>query len=251
MADQLPPTVFMSSDMLRWLSILLLWPVALLAQDQAVTRIVTGQEVQQAIIERLASAGEVAAPNVMAEKQFYACDAPLEVEQAFSGWRSVTVRCPSPVEWSIALRAQVLGAVPHVPQASEAYVTQAVFLRRPLRSGDRIQEGDLELRPIDPLSVSSVYIAIEDVAGRVLSQSLTPRVPVSPRHLQRNWAVNTDDIVTLQIVNGGIEIESPGIALEPGQIGDIILLRNLSSGSEVTGRISQERKVQVLSKMAP
>jgi len=240
----------MCSDMLRWLCFLPFWPITLLAQDQAVTRIVTGQEVQQAIIERLASAGEVAAPNVMAEKQFYACDAPLEVEQAFSGWRSVTVRCPSPVEWSIALRAQVQSAVPHVPQASAAYVTQAVFLRRPLRSGDRIQAGDLELRLIDPLSASNVYIAIEDVAGRVLSQSLTPRVPVSPRHLQRDWAVNTDDIVTLQIVSGGIEIESPGIALEPGQIGDNIRLRNLSSGSEVTGRISQGKKVQVTSKMA-
>ena len=240
----------MCSDMGRWLCILLIWPVALWAQDQPVTRIVSGQEVQQAIIARLASAGEVAAPNVMAEKQFYACDAPLEVEQAFGGWRSVTVRCPSPVEWSIALRAQVQGAAPHVPEARESYVTQAVFLRRPLRSGDRIQPDDLELRPIDPLSVSSVYIAIEDVAGRVLSQSLTPRVPVSPRHLQRDWAINADDIVTLQIVNGGIEIESPGIALEPGQIGDNIRLRNLSSGSEVTGRISAERKVHVISKMA-
>jgi len=241
----------MSSDMLRWLCILLFWPVALLAQNQAVTRIVTGQEVQQAIIERLASVGEVAAPNVMAEKQFYACDAPLEVEQAFSGWRSVTVRCPSPVVWSIALRAQVLGAVPHVPQASEAYVTQAVFLRIPLRSGDRIQADDLELRPIDPLSASNVYVAIENVEGRVLSQSLTPRVPISPRHLQRDWAINTDDIVTLQIVNGGIEIEGPGIALEPGQIGDNIRLRNMSSGTEVIGRVFQKRKVQVISKMAP
>ena len=237
--------------MIRWLSIVLFWPVALLAQDQAATRIVTGQEVQQAIIERLASVGEIAAPNVMPEKQFYACDAPLEVEQAFSGWRSVTVRCPSPVEWSIALRAQVQGALPHVPKVAEGKVAQAVFLRRPLRSGDRIQLDDLEIRPIDPLSVNNVYIVIEDVVGRVLSQSLTPRVPVSPRHLQRDWAINADDIVTLQIVNGGIEIESPGIALEPGQIGDNILLRNLSSGSEVIGQISQERKVQVISKMAP
>ena len=241
----------MCSDMVRWVFFLLILPVALLAQDRAVTRIVTGQEVQEAIIERLARAGEVAAPNVMTEKQFYACDAPLEVEQAFGGWRSVTVRCPSPVEWSIALRAQVQGAAPHVPQATEGYVTQAVFLRRPLRSGDRIQPDDLELRPIDPLSASSVYVAIEDVAGRVLSQSLTPRVPVSPRHLERDWAIVTDDIVTLQIVNGGIEIESSGIALEPGQIGDNIRLRNLSSGSEVTGRISQERKVQIIAKVAP
>ena len=70
--------------MVRWVFFLLIWPVTLLAQDLAVTRIVTGQEVQQAIIERLARAGEVAAPNVMTEKLFYACDAPLEVEKALA-----------------------------------------------------------------------------------------------------------------------------------------------------------------------
>lgn len=215
------------------------------------SRMVTGQEVQTAIIERLASVGEVAAPNVMSEKQFYACDAALEVEPAFGGWRSVTVRCRSPVEWSISVRAQVKGALPHVPQTAEGFATQAVFLRRPLRSGDRIQAGDLEVRPIDPLSVSSVYVSIEDVVGRVLTQSLTPRVPVSPRHLERDWAVRVDDVVTLQIVRGGIEIESSGIALEPGQIGDTIRLRNVSSGSEVIGRVSPERKIQVLSKVTP
>lgn len=215
------------------------------------SRMVTGQEVQSAIIERLAREGEVAAPNVMPEKQFYACDAALEVEPAFGGWRSVTVRCPSPVEWSISVRAQVKGAIPHVPQSSQGYTTHAVFLRRPLRSGDRIQASDLEVRPIDPLTVSSVYVLVDDVVGRVLTQSLTPRIPISPRHLEREWAVRVDDVVTLQIVRGGIEIETSGIALEPGQIGDIIRLRNISSGAEVTGQVSPERKIHVLSKVTP
>jgi flagella basal body P-ring formation protein FlgA len=222
--------------------------VGINAQAETTTRVVTGLEMQEAIIDRLSKAGEVAAPNVLPEKQFYACDAPLEVEPAFGGWRSVTVRCPSPVEWEIAVRAQVKGAVALLPEASPSYATQAIFLRRPLRSGARIQADDIETRPIDPLVADSVYTEPADVIGRVLSQSLTTRLPVMPRHLEREWAVNANDTVSIQIVRGGIEIESSGIALEEGQIGDTILVLNVSSGSELIGRILQEKKVEIISK---
>jgi flagella basal body P-ring formation protein FlgA len=66
--------------------------------------------------------------------------------------------------------------------------------------------------------------------------------------LEREWAVNADDTVSIQIVRGGIEIESSGIALEAGQIGDTIRILNVSSGSELIGRIVQEKKVEIISK---
>jgi flagella basal body P-ring formation protein FlgA len=233
---------------MRQILALFLILVGINVQAETTTRVVTGLEMQGAIIDRLSKAGEVAAPNVLPEKQFYACDAPLEVEPAFGGWRSVTVRCPSPVEWEIAVRAQVKGAVALLPETSQSYATQAIFLRRPLRSGARIQADDIETRPIDPLVADSIYTEPSDVIGRVLSQSLTTRLPVMPRHLEREWAVNTNDTVTIQIVRGGIEIESSGIALEEGQIGDTILVLNVSSGSELVGRIVQEKKVEIISK---
>jgi len=237
---------FISSDMIQLLLILIMVPFALIAQEQAAARVVTGQEVQDVVIERLANAGEVSAPNVMPEKKFYSCDAPLEVEPAFGGWRSVTVRCPSPVTWSILVRAQVQGAIALIPEASQGYTTQAVFLRRPLRGGDRIQVEDLELRPIAPLNSSSVYNALEDVVGRVLVQSLSPRVPVMPRHLERDWAVDLGDVVSLRVVRGGTEIETFGVALESGQIGDKIRIENRSSGRELIGHIGPGGIIQVL-----
>jgi flagella basal body P-ring formation protein FlgA len=222
--------------------------VGINAQAETTTRVVTGLEMQEAIIDRLSKAGEVAAPNVLPQKQFYACNAPLEVEPAFGGWRSVTVRCPSPVEWEITVRAQVKGAVALLPETSQAYATQAIFLRRPLRSGARIQAGDIETRPIDPLVANSIYTDPMDVINHVLSQSMTTKVPLMPRHLERKWAINADDTVSIQIVRGGIEIESSGIALEAGQIGDTILILNVSSGSKLIGRIVQEKKVEIISK---
>jgi flagella basal body P-ring formation protein FlgA len=243
-----PQTTSIYFNVMRQILTLFLILVGINAQAETTTRVVTGLEMQEAIIDRLSTAGEVAAPNVLPEKQFYACDAPLEVEPAFGGWRSVIVRCPSPVEWEVTVRAQVKGAVALLPEKSQSYATQAIFLRRPLRSGARIQADDVETRPIDPLVANNIYTEPADVIGRVLSQSMTTRVPVMPRHLEREWAINADDTVSIQIVRGGIEIESSGIALEAGQIGDTIRILNVSSGSELIGRIVQEKKVEIISK---
>jgi flagella basal body P-ring formation protein FlgA len=238
-------TTVISFDMIKWLLILILVPFALIAQEQNTVRVVSGQEVQDAIIQRLASVGEISAPNVLPEKQFYACDAPLVVEPAFGGWRSVKVRCPSPVTWSILVRAQVQGAIARIPEVTQGYASQAVFLRRPLLGGDRIQVDDLELRPIAPLSSSSVYDVLEDVVGRVLKQSLSPSVPIMPRHLERVWAVNLGDVVSMRVVSGGTEIVTFGIALESGQIGDNIKIENRNSGRELIGYIDPEGIVQI------
>jgi flagella basal body P-ring formation protein FlgA len=222
--------------------------VGINAQAETTTRLVTGLEVQEVIIDRLSEASEVAAPKILPQKQFYICDAPLEVEPAFGGWRSVTVRCPSPVEWEITVRAQVQSAVALLPETLQSYTTQAIFLRRPLRSGSRIQADDIEMRPIDPLVASSIYTDPKDVVNHVLSQSMTTRVPLMPRHLERKWAINADDIVSIRVVQGGIEIEASGIALEAGQVGDTIRILNVSSGSELIGRVVQEKIIEIISK---
>lgn len=211
-------------------------------------RVVNGEDVRQAIVERLTEAGEHAAPNVLAEKQFYICDQPLEVQPAFGGWRSVSVQCPSPVAWEILVRAQVKNAGRPDAPSGGVVTARAVFLNRPLRRGDRIQSGDVELRPIDPLSSGSIFADPENVIGRVLAQSITTRVPLMPRHLQREWAVEAEDALSLVILRGGIQVVSAGVALEAGQFGDTIRVSNATSGMELMGKVVGDKKVEIVSK---
>lgn len=211
-------------------------------------RIVDGVEVREAIIKRLAAAGEAAAPSLLPQKQFYLCDAPLIVEPTFGGWRSVNVICPSPAKWQIAVRSQVKGAQIFNPVPNVAADLRAVFLTRPLRRGDRIQPGDVEMRPIETLSTGSIYASIDQVMGRLMDQSLTPQIALMPRHLAREWSVEEDDILALRIVRGGIEILSTGVALETGQFGDIIRVENARSGKVLLGKVTGEKKVEIIAK---
>ena len=166
----------------------------------------------------------------------------------FDSCDSVSVVCPSPVEWKIVVRAQVKSAGLPDAQGGDVATAQAVFLNRPLRRGDRIQSGDVELRRIDPLSSGSVFADPEDVIGRVLTQSITTHVPLMPRHLLREWAVEADDALSLVILRGGIEVISTGIALEAGQFGDTIRVLNATSGVELLGKVVGDKKVEIVSK---
>lgn len=227
---------------------IIFWLVVLPLMAASEPRVVSGEDVRLAIIERLSQAGEHAAPNVLPEKQFYICDQPLEVHPAFGGWRSVSVLCPSPVEWKILVRAQVKGAGLPEAQATDAAIAQAVFLNRPLRRGDRIQSGDVELRPIDPLSSGSIFADLDDVIGRVLAQSMTTRMPLMPRHLVREWAVEAEDALSLVVLRGGIQVVSTGVALEAGQFGDTIRVSNVASGVELLGKVVGDKKVEIVAK---
>lgn len=227
---------------------IIFWLVVLPLMAVSEPRVISGEDVRLAIIDRLTQAGEHAAPNVLPEKQFYICDQPLEVHPAFGSWRSVSVLCPSPVEWKILVRAQVKGADLPDAQVNDAAITQAVFLNRPLRRGDRIQSGDVELRPIDPLSSASIFADPGDVIGRVLAQSMTTRMPLMPRHLVREWAVEAEDPLSLVILRGGIQVVSTGVALEAGQFGDTIRVSNAASGVELLGKVVGDKKVEIVAK---
>ncbi|WP_439143582.1 flagellar basal body P-ring formation chaperone FlgA [Planktotalea sp.] len=220
----------------------------MVGSSSAQLRIVDGAQVRDAIVARLAAAGEQAAPKLLPQKQFYPCDVPLEVKPSFGSWRSVDVICTSPAKWKISVRAQVKGHEVNMPVKVSLPKSQAVYLKQPMRKGDRLKPDDVELRPIERLSSESVYDSLDQVVGRMLGQSLTPSIAVMPRHLMRELSVQEDDILSMHIIRGGIEIISSGVALEPGQLGDTIRVENLSSETVLVGRISGEKKVEIIAK---
>jgi flagella basal body P-ring formation protein FlgA len=230
------------------LSIAIVYFAVFLASGNAEQRIVDGVEVRAAIVARLAAAGEQAAPNLLPEKQFYPCDKPLEIRPSFGSWRSVDVICLSPAKWKISVRAQVKGHEVQTQIQVSVPQREAVYLTRPMRRGDRLQASDVELRPVETLSSDSVYGNLDQVVGRVLSQSLTPSMAVMPRHLAKEWNVQEEDMLALRIVRGGIEILSTGIALEMGQMGDTIRVQSGQNGKILIGRIIDEKKVEIIAK---
>lgn len=228
---------------------------ALAAGGATADEVVTGAEIAEAVRAALHAAGERAKPQVMAEKRFYRCDAPLDVRPAFDDWRTVRVACPAPAPWQLTLRTlpgdPAPRATPPDAPSPAAAVAVAVALSRPLRGGDRLTEADLVLLPVTRPAAATAFGRIEDLVGRKLRQPLPGGSVLQARHLERRWAVEAEDALTILVDRGAIAVATTGFALEPGQIGDTIRVRNGTSGQEIEARIVAEKLVHAIAKLSP
>ena len=84
-----------------------------------------------------------------------------------------------------------------------------------------------------------------DLIGRRAKTTIRALAPVYSRQLETNFLVEEDMKVTI-IYNGKhISVQMEGIALENGQYGDWINVKNIKSGRVVLAKVVAEKKVNV------
>ena len=82
---------------------------------------------------------------------------------------------------------------------------------------------------------SSFFTNKNEIIGRKLKQNLKKGQIIKPRHLFRKFAVNQGDPVTIKSNIGLISVTSSGIAVNSGNIGDLIEVTNVRSGKIIKG----------------
>ena len=152
-----------------------------------------------------------------------ACD-DLAVElrgQQQIGRVHVAARCGSPKAWSVYLPAEIIVSSPVLVAA------------RPLLRGERLTRDDVILKAtrlsgrtgalVNPAGVTGLTPKRAIPAGTVLSLSLFSAVPT----------VTRQDIVRLVSGRGTVRIETKGRALANAQVGEQVMVENLTSGRRV------------------
>ncbi|CAM3862625.1 flagellar basal body P-ring formation chaperone FlgA [Cereibacter sphaeroides] len=84
-----------------------------------------------------------------------------------------------------------------------------------------------------------------DLIGRRLKVALAPGQPVLPRHLEPDWLVTRGGPVALRVAAGPIEVLAPAEALEDGALGDLVEVRNLSSGATLRATVTARNLAEV------
>ena len=88
-------------------------------------------------------------------------------------------------------------------------------------------------------------LVIADVAGQQLSRSIDINEILTEKSVDRPTLMRRGAPVTLIYETGALRVESPGLTVEPGKIGDTIQVKNPSSGKLVRGVVIDERSVRV------
>jgi flagella basal body P-ring formation protein FlgA len=147
------------------------------------------------------------------------------------------------VLWLLALALPALawpGATAHAQDI-------AIVTTRVVYPGETITPGELRGVPIVNRSrdLSTVATRVEQIDGRVTRRTLLPGHYIPLAFVRDAYTVEQGAAVRVLFVNGGLTISASGVTLQPGSAGDVIKVRNLDSGSIITGIVMADGTVRV------
>ena len=165
----------------------------------------------------------------------HALQAGLPAGQRASSRVAVSVSCPINAGWTI-----------RVPVQMQIY-RQVLVTTRPLARGDSVGPGDVHSEERDITRLGYGYVeSLDQVAGRSLARPLSPGTVLQPGQLNGREMVRAGDQVELVAQLDGIEVRTTGQALDGGDTGTRLRVRNEHSGLIVPGIVLAAGEVKAL-----
>ncbi len=109
-----------------------------------------------------------------------------------------------------------------------------------------VVEEDVIAMTVDLPSLTHDFILdSDDVIGKQVLRPLPPRQPIRKTMLDDPPVVHKGDRVIIEVRQGGLLVQTVGLAKAAGKSGETILVQNKSSGREVIGTILNAGLVEV------
>ncbi|GGO84885.1 flagella basal body P-ring formation protein FlgA [Marinobacterium nitratireducens] len=156
------------------------------------------------------------------------CSSPLSVEPPRGSGSRLTTRvsCAGPRNWGLFVTARV------------EVLRDVVVSRRPLGRGEIIDNRDISIRQQDISDNSrGYYTRPEDVIGRSASRNIANGSLLNAGMLTEPVLIHRGDSLIIEVKTGSLRIRAQGTALEDGEKGEQIRVRNDRSGEEIRARI--------------
>jgi flagella basal body P-ring formation protein FlgA len=184
------------------------------------------------------------------KRAFFACSEQLDFKPLDGGdWTTVKVIC-SKENWSTILRSTFNRNVGHeANDEGQENLLKAVIANKNLMKGELITEDHLKLTKISSANTSGSFKDTADIVGRKATFNISRGAIIKPRHLEIIYDVEKGQVVMLMAENASISIATNAIALETGQRGDMIKVRNANSGKVLSVIVQGEKKVSPLTNM--
>ena len=143
--------------------------------------------------------------------------------------------------WTIAaVVASLFCAAPSQAQRRTIPVAAATIY-----PGETIRDSmlrDAEMRDDDAVEALP---SRAEIIGRLARRTLLAGRPIFPDYVAEPRAVQNGATVQLVYTEPGVVITATGQALQPGQIGEVIRVRNMESGLVVSGAIGRDGSVRI------
>ena len=184
------------------------------------------------------------------KRTFFPCSGPLDFHQRHKNdWSTVLVRC-STENWETFIRSANLSAkiVSSESITTDNRLTVAVLIKN-ISKGQVISEEYLGFEARPERQIYGAYNHISGVLGRKAKSNIAAGTILKARHLDNVYSVDKNDSVLVIAGNKAIIITTSAIALENGQIGDMISVKNKKSEKIFKVMVTGKKKVAPITNM--
>ena len=190
------------------------------------------------------------------KKVFPNCKNDLSISPTLGSWKTVTVQCKGKLPWKIIIRNkfnytqndkktdEINGVKNSSYQASFKEIKVAAITRS-IRRGDVITPSDvIEIR-IPENKATDIFPNSQDLIGRRAKTTIRALKPIYSRQLEPNFMIYEDMPVTIIHNSSHVSVQMEGIALEEGQYGDWISVKNIKSGRIILAKVIDEKSEHI------
>ena len=214
---------------------------------------ISGAQLKDHVRSVLMARGLDSRPEISDKRRFRACEAPLQVTPMFGGYKTVRLTCPDIDGFKIAVRTQIDSFVDDATELRpsldrEADFAKFVVLTKSLQAGEIIGLQDVRLDNRDVNPGVGYFRYINDVVGRKAKRAININQIIRTRHLELDYAIQKDQSVIIESKIGPVTVVSEGVAVDDAQLGELVKVKNNSSGLVVEGVAVSEKKIRIRAK---
>ena len=218
---------------------------------------ISGKSIKTAIQHTLALNNISATPIINEKKLFPKCIDKLSIVPSYGNWKTVSVKCKGVVPWKITVRNKFnVAAETAKKQNTSLNETKKIkkqkfdevkvaAIKRSIRRGDVITPSDVTEIRIPIYKATDIFPEFKDLIGRRAKTTIKALTPVFSRQLETDFMIEKDMKVTIIYHGKHISVQMEGVALENGQYGDWISVKNNKSGRIILAKVVAEKKVNV------
>lgn len=211
---------------------------------------ITGFDIKAQAKSVLTSSGTSLDLMVSDKRTFFKCAEPLTFSPRMENdWSTVEVNCASE-NWSTVLRNnRTFQIEEELEQPFDPLKSKTVVVKKNITKGEVITEDHLTFSFQISDDLPGGFTTMSEIIGRKAKFNLARGTVIKTRQLEIVYPVEKGKAVLVVANNSRLSITVNAIALEAGQLGDMIKVKNSTSGKILNAIVTGEKKVSPLTNM--
>jgi len=211
---------------------------------------ITGLDIKSQSKSVVTSNGTSLDLMVSDKRTFFKCAEPLTFSpRTENDWTTVVINCISE-NWSTVLRNnQTVQIEEDFENTFDPLKSKTVVVKKNITKGEVLTEDHLSYSYQISDDLPGGFTSMSEVIGRKAKFNLARGAVIKTRQLEIVYPVEKGKAVLVVADNSRLSITVKAIALEAGQVGDMIKVKNSTSGKILSAIVKGEKIVSPLTNM--